>query len=157
MSADLGHMSEAVRVLVPRVNNPRVSANIQRYCATLSPFCAANGRAYSTDQNPVGTNTANDDNWNRPELTIDQAPIVGAVAYPPGTPNEEHIVNPTVGDTQFLVFDTGLPFNNNVYDGSRAYNYTVNRYLPPVTFSGAPTYTNMTRIGHSVRSHVLFY
>jgi len=150
-------MSENLRVLVPRVNNPRVSANIQRYCATLSPFCAANGRTWSSAQAP---GNANDDNWNLPEQTTDQAPNPEGIAYPAGVPNNQQLVvqNGTnvLGDTQFLVFDTGLPFNNNVFDGSRAYNYTVNRYLPPVLFAGAPSYANMTRIGHSVRSNFLF-
>jgi len=158
----LGHLSESLRVLVPRINNPRVSANLQRYCATLSPFCAANGRTWGNSQLPGGVNVANDDNWNRPDLVSDQAPNSAGIAYPAGTPNDQQLVvdsgvGVSLGDTQFLVFDTGLPFNNNIFDGSRAYNYTVNKYLPPVTFAGAPNFANFTRIGHSVRSNFLFH
>lgn len=147
-------MSENLRTLVPRVNNTTVSSSFQRYACTLSPFCAANGRNWWGTQSAAGALNS----WERPDLVGDAAPDVNAQGYPMGITPEQQLVTTSglFGDTQFLVFDTGLPFDNAAFAaGYKANNYLINEYFPPAQFSGA-SFPGLTRVGHSVRSHFCF-
>lgn len=143
----------SLSVLVPRVNQTTVSAFFTRFAATLSPFCAANGVSYSAQQDPTGAGIGTV-SYGIPDLVTNQYPVNNAVGYGPGIPNEQQLVT-GVGDTQFLVFDTGLPFNMSGGLGGKAGLSIINRYFGPSGWSSTPTFPNLTRVAHTVRSHFL--
>lgn len=155
VSPDNGRIDASLSSLVPRVNQTTVSNFFTRFVATLSPFCAANGSSYSAQQDPLGVGIGAV-LFEVPDLYTNQFPLNGAVGYGPGVSNVQQVVNTAASvDTQFVVFDTGLPFNMPAGLGGKAGLPIVNRYFGPSGWSTAPTFPNLTRVAHTVRSFFL--
>lgn len=128
--------------LLPRVNQTFVSADYQRYAALLSPFCAANGLTLSGLANG---------GFRPPDQT---APRPSVTEYT-GTSS-----GPVTADTFFLIYDTGLPFNNpypntSGYETTRRGNYIMNFLQNPTQYATAPTFPGLTRVAHTVSSYGL--